>query len=362
MARKRKEEEHENHERWLVSYADFITLLFAFFVVMYAVSSVNDGKYRVLSDSLLSAFRDPNKSLDPIQIGKPTKSPLSATPSLRPPSGSPSQSSPDHGHHSSGTDPGKQNSGPANSGGPKEGAANADGGAPGAQANAGVVPTALPGSDAVAGSNGNLEDIKAIARKLGISLAPLIDKKLIAMRRDKQWIELEMRSNILFASGSARLEPQAIPVLEQLADSLRSFDNPIQVEGFTDNRPISTLEFPSNWELSAARAASVVHLFTRLGLRPGRMAAIGYGQYRPVASNDTPAGRQKNRRVLIVIAAKKRTGHIADVQPAAPENAPQPATPSADAGAAQAAAGNPKPKTAQHTPNPSQQSAEVASQ
>ena len=98
---------------------------------------------------------------------------------------------------------------------------------------------------------------------------------------------------------------EAIPILEQMAEVLKSFPNSVQVEGFTDNVPIQTLAFPSNWELSASRAASVVHLFMKYGVRPERMTAVGYGEYRPVADNKTSAGRKKNRRVVIVIPSQE---------------------------------------------------------
>lgn len=132
-------------------------------------------------------------------------------------------------------------------------------------------------------------------------MADLVDAGLIDVRRDKRWIEVEIKSSILFNSGSARLSEQSVPVLRKLAEKIQPLNNVIHVEGFTDNVPISNFEFASNWELSAARAASVVHLFTGLGVDPHRMAAIGYGEYRPIAGNATPDGRAKNRRVVLVI-------------------------------------------------------------
>jgi chemotaxis protein MotB len=110
-----------------------------------------------------------------------------------------------------------------------------------------------------------------------------------------------MKDKMLFPSGSARLSRAAVKVLRDVSRILASMPNQIQVEGNTDNRPIRTEEFPSNWELSAARAASVVHLMTRLGVNPIRLSAIGYGEHRPVAENNTDEGRQKNRRVTLVI-------------------------------------------------------------
>lgn len=266
MARKHRHEEHENHERWLVSYADFITLLFAFFVVMYSISSVNEGKFRVLANSLIAAFRDPTRSLEPIQVGKLVRAPnIQRTSILQAPVplDRPSLSS----HE------------------------------PGRKQGEGIGDTATPRGLVMA-------DLDKIAARIRHAMTPLIDQDLVEVRRSAHWLEVEIKTSILFASGSARLEQTALAVLEKLAEILRGFPNPIEVEGFTDNLPISTPAFPSNWELSAARAASVVHLFMNQGVRPGRMAAIGYGEHRPIADNDTPEGRNRNRRVVIVILMK----------------------------------------------------------
>ncbi len=273
MARKKPHEEHENHERWLVSYADFITLLFAFFVVMYSISSVNEGKYRVLSDSLMSAFRNPMRSLKPIQVGKLVRKPTASgaspslveLPSFKPPS-IVTQIEP-----------------------PPESDAKrlADKGPP--------------------VDEEDMARLLSIAEDIGLALAPLIDQEFIEVRQQMWWLEIEIKASILFSSGSARLGRDAIPIIAKLADILAPFPNPVEVEGFTDSRPISTLAYPSNWELSAARAASVVHLFARQGIRPERLLAIGYGEFRPVADNTTPAGRAQNRRVVIVVPANDKT-------------------------------------------------------
>ncbi len=280
--RRRHAEEHENHERWLVSYADFITLLFAFFVVMYAISSVNEGKYRVLSDTMEAVFKESTRSLDPIQMGEIVRSM--------------------HANES--------NELPATGIGDLE-----DPVTPVAED---VPPEEEPveeePEETVAKEAGNdLASLNTIANQIEKKMAPLIDEELIEVRREDNWIEIEMKTNTLFSSGSARLESAAVPVLRKLSDTFKNYENPVQVEGFTDNLPINTSAFPSNWELSAARAASVVHLFTRFGIDPGRMSAIGYGEYRTVASNDTAEGRQKNRRVVIIIAADADTRRILDL-------------------------------------------------
>jgi chemotaxis protein MotB len=253
MARKKRQEEHENHERWLVSYADFITLLFAFFVVMYSVSSVNEGKYRVLSDSIVAAF-DPSREGLPIQLSSPLKPPII-----------------DRRMLSQGQDLNKIKSHyPEVSGAPQA-------------------------------SEEDKKNLRAITKEIEKKMSPLIDKDLVNLKKNDLWVEIEIKSSILYGSGSAHLSAPAQPVLRQVAKVLKAFPNQIQVEGFTDNVPIDTEAFPSNWELSAARAASVVHLFEMEGINPKRMTATGYGEYKPIASNDTAKGRRKNRRVNIVI-------------------------------------------------------------
>jgi chemotaxis protein MotB len=271
MSRKKRSEEHENHERWLVSYADFITLLFAFFVVMYSISSVNEGKYRVLSDSIVAAFRDPARSLQPIQVGdlaRTSAHPDTVIDRSRPVIDLFNLPLPILPEEQSGLER--------------------------------VQP--LPESRHDAGAKSDIDQASQdLADSIEAAMAELVDDGLIQVRRDKRWIEVEINTSILFSSGSAQLSGQAQPVLRELAGKLQPLSNIIHVEGFTDNVPISNFEYVSNWELSAARAASVVHLFTRLGIDPQRLAAVGYGEYRPVASNDTPEGRARNRRVVLVI-------------------------------------------------------------
>jgi chemotaxis protein MotB len=172
--------------------------------------------------------------------------------------------------------------------------------------------------------------LETVAREVEQAMANLVDQNLIAVRRHGHWVEVEIRTDILFPSGVATLEPAAVNVMKQLAETLKPFPNPIRVEGHTDNRPISTRAFPSNWELSSARAASVVHLFTETGLQPARLAVIGLGEYRPAQDNATAEGRNANRRVVLVILSGDTPpeGNYAedrgkqDVAPAAPVDAP----------------------------------------
>ena len=269
MARKKKHEEHENHERWLVSYADFITLLFAFFVVMYSISSVNEGKYRVLSESMAAAFRSSARSLEPIQVGNVARSPR---PSVDVPVEIPMKSSftpiivdPDQYFVRNNTD--------------------------------------MSINEDDWSMDEAAEQISYMADNLETALEPLIDEDLVSVTRDRLWLELEINSSILFTSANATPSNEAAVVLSQVASTFADYPNSIHVEGYTDDMPINTPVYPSNWELSSARAAAVVRLFTQYGIEPTRLASVGYGEHHPIADNTTPEGRAQNRRVVIVILA-----------------------------------------------------------
>lgn len=249
-------EEQDANDRWLVSYSDFITLMFAFFVVMYALSSVNENKYRILSDSLVKTFKSREVSGKPIQIGKEPKT-LKAEPS---PKDAPEKKQ---------TKPRSEN-------------------------------------------EANKKKMAVIAGQLINNLKPLVDKQLIKIEHNEHWVRVEINTSILFDTGSAVLENDGFEPLNALAKVLKPLPNLIQVEGHTDDLPITNRRFPSNWELSAHRAASVVHLFTRDGIQATRLSAIGYGEYRPVSSNKTKKGRRENRRVVVVILADKDVRHLVE--------------------------------------------------
>ena len=138
-------------------------------------------------------------------------------------------------------------------------------------------------------------------REVQDAMQALIDAKLVRIRRESMWLEIEINADILFPSGAGEFAPAAEPVLDKLAEVLKPFPNPIRVEGHTDDRPIRTTEFPSNWELSAARAASVVHQFMRQGIDPLRLEIVGFGEYHPRQSNESAEGRNANRRVAILV-------------------------------------------------------------
>ena len=276
MARRRRhEEQHDNAERWLVSYADFITLLFAFFVVMYAVSSVNEGKYRVLSETLNAVFSVEARSDKPIQVGERPRDALV----LQDGPLAPRQTNLDPG--------GSEGAVEASKAARDDGRFKADGSA------------------------------QRVADELAISLQDFINQGLVRINRSGDRIEIEMKEKMLFGSGDAHLAPMALGVLREMGQTLARLPSTVQVEGHTDNVPISTAVFPSNWELSSARAASVVHFLARVGVDPGRMSAIGFGEHRPIADNQTEQGRAANRRVTIVVVSRGADGP-ADVEDSVP--------------------------------------------
>lgn len=284
MSRKKHAEAHENHERWLVSYADFITLLFAFFVVMYAMSSVNEGKFRVLSESMMAAFRsvDPH-SVKPIMVDQMVGS--SATKASGTPSASQRNFAPDF----------RPMPTLAIQRAPRAMITIARGDSPNEKKSV---------TSTESSTDPNLTKVVA---KLQAYLSELIKADMVNLRNNTLWVEIEIKNNVLFESGSAVLNKEAIEPLAQISEVLREIPNRIQVEGFTDNKPISSPIYPSNWELSAARAASVVNLMMKNGVLPERMSAVGYGQFQPITDNATDQGRMQNRRVVIVIIGNTDT-------------------------------------------------------
>ncbi len=237
-----------------MSYADFITLLFAFFVVMYSLSSANEGSYRVLSDSIVTAFGAPQRSLDPIQVGELVRS----------------------------TVPAEQ--------------------VPVALAQNSIsVPLRVPSGADEAAEGG--ADLDTLAGSLSDEVEGELASQQVRVSVDEEWVALEIDSTLLFPSGSGVLLARAVPVLSRIAGVLAPIPNRVRVEGYTDNVPIRNDLFPSNWELSAARASSVVRLFESSGIDPARLSAVAFGEQNPAASNDTEAGRAENRRVVLVVLA-----------------------------------------------------------
>ncbi len=269
MGPRKKAHRHENHERWLVSYADFITLLFAFFVVMYSLSSINEGKYKILAESLFEAFRPGALIQKPEELQSASMVPAVV-------SGVPA-------------------------------ASQRRGGAEGEE------------DEREQRLREALRQAQNLQQAVRQALQPLIDEGRATVSEGAFGISIDIGSEVLFASGSASLTPQAIAVLRPIARVLAySGDFPIKVEGHTDNVPLRRgAAFASNWELSAARAAAVVRIFEQEGVESARLAAVGYADQRPIADNATDEGRARNRRVSI------RLETMDGLEPSgAPANAP----------------------------------------
>ncbi|WP_163030391.1 OmpA family protein, partial [Pseudomonas viridiflava] len=130
----------------------------------------------------------------------------------------------------------------------------------------------------------------------------LIQSDQMTVRGNELWIEIELNSSLLFGSGDAMPSDKAFTIIEKVAGIVKRFDNPIHVEGFTDDQPISTAQFPTNWEPSSARSASIVRMLAIDGVNPARLASVGYGEFQPIAPNTSATGRAKNRRVVLVIS------------------------------------------------------------
>lgn len=228
--KKKKSEQQENVDRWMVSYADFVTLLFCFFTAMYAISNVDTDKLGKFVRSMKHAFNAPESGGKVFSVIE-------------------------------------------------------------------EVPLVLP-FDA---------DTENIVRE---SMSAIMSgpKGGIEIQRDRRGVVISVSDRLFFESGSAKLRPEAKEVLEAIASVLDKIPNMIRIEGHTDNIPISSSEFPSNWELSAIRAIQTARYFiTQHSISPGRVSTMGYAEQKPVASNNTPEGRAKNRRVEIIILSEQET-------------------------------------------------------
>ena len=249
-------EDNQETDRWLISYADFITLLFAFFVVMYSVSQVNESKYKILSDSLVKAFDTPRRSDHPIQIGQVSRA-------LQPITGDDREQ-------------------------PELDSENEEKGSMDSQNFA------------------SSEEFKELEQGLKDSLGDLIEQDFAEIKSDANWININLRSGLLFPSGSDNLNDGSDVLMEEVARHLNTNLQLILVHGHTDNIPIATERFPSNWELSAARGVAVVRKLQDKGVAPNRMSVEGHGEFQPIAPNNTADGRTRNRRVVISISRKRK--------------------------------------------------------
>ncbi|MGA2537433.1 MAG: flagellar motor protein MotB [Terracidiphilus sp.] len=238
---------HPSHERWLISYADFITLLFALFVVLYAASKADEKKQKMVSDSINSAFN--SLGLFPSVTSKPSIGASTTSGTEKP-----------------------------------------------------MVPVNIVMGEDVLSPARVKTDLNRIQRELTQTLSNQVATHSVSIHMGRDGLVISLREAGFFASGSATPKPETLPTLRQIARSLGRTPYDLRVEGHTDNIPIHTAEFDSNWELSTARATRMTRLFLDLKAMPAdRVSAAGYAQYHPVASNDTAEGRSENRRIDLVV-------------------------------------------------------------
>ena len=240
MGSRRKREEHDNHDRWLISYADFVTLLFAFFVVMYSISSVNEEKYKTFSNSLSMAF---TQQANPVSV--------------------------------SGADNRQEPS----------------------------LKTLVNKRDArLAEQQRKMQaQMKAVDESLHQAMGPQIAQGLVGVHQSPRGVEIDISASTLFSEGDDKVQASAQQTLQKLAQVLSRDNQSVEVEGHTDDVPIKNAQFPSNWELSSGRAGSVVRTLVALGVPEKRLTAVGMAANQPIVPNDTPEHRAQNRRVSITI-------------------------------------------------------------
>jgi chemotaxis protein MotB len=261
MSRRKRVRTHANHERWLVSYADFITLLFAFFVVLYASAQVDQRKVGKLALAIQVAFQEmgvfPDSTTQvPMNANEPM--PFATVQSIA------------NAKHS--TELGR------------------------------IVPS--PNGSLAAVSEQT--DLSSLQTELQKALQPEINLRTIALHRETEGLVISLREFGFFDSGSAALKPTAMSALDRIASILSARKCALRLEGHTDNIPMHTAQMASNWELSTARSTELVRLLVqRYNFAPQRLSAAGYAEYHPIADNSTPQGRAQNRRVDIVILSEQ---------------------------------------------------------
>jgi len=265
MSRKKKAADHVSHERWLVSYADFITLLFAFFVVLFASSQVDKRRVGKMAVAIQEAFQQMGIfQTSNSRVPMVTADPLPA-------------------QNIQMIEDGKGMGGRGHLTSPFE-----------------KIMGSIPSSG---------KDMGSLQKQLTGALAPEIQRREVVLKEQREGLVISLREIGFYDSGSAELRPGSEPAVKRIAEVLSAQPNNIRIEGHTDNVPIHNLQFPSNWELSTARATEMIRLFiTGYNIPAARLSAAGYAEYHPVAPNDTADGRAQNRRVDIVVLASAPEG------------------------------------------------------
>lgn len=262
---KKRAAEHENHERWLVSYADFITLLFAFFVVMFASSQTDKARARQVSEAVEKALDHGSSVSIPPAVAKV----LGGTVDDR-------------------------------------GQGNAMMKGPGGAQHA--MKDAPPDS---------VIELMPSLQRLNKELADEIQKGKLEVRMEPRGLVISLRQSAFFSSGTDALDQSNLPVIRKLAELIATLPNSIQIEGHTDSIPIHNARFKSNWELSCARAIAVLETFCgTYQLNRARFSVVGRADTVPMDSNETPEGRARNRRVDVVILNSLKIQHVEEAKTA----------------------------------------------
>ena len=244
-----KHQEHENHERWLVSYADFITLLFAFFVVMFASSQTDKSRAKQVSEAVQKALEEGHSVSLPPAVARVLGGTVD--------------------------DKGQGNAQMKGPGGAQKSAKEAQ-------------PEVM--------------ELSASLQTLSAQLEEEIKQGKVEVSMTPRGLVVSLKQAAFFPSGTDVIDPATAPSLEKVAGALKAVSNPIRIEGHTDSVPIHTARFRSNWELSAARSISIMELLAeRFQIAHERMAIAGYADTMPVDANETPEGRARNRRVDLVL-------------------------------------------------------------
>ncbi|MBQ8707914.1 MAG: OmpA family protein [Succinivibrionaceae bacterium] len=305
MAKKPKIPEHENMERWMVSYADLLTLLFALFVILYGFAMSNQTEVKSVIQGLIQSFSEmgfvtarPGSSVLVGNMGVDGSN-SSANLSSSPAKDIPIVSAPVEGgggvlDFGASTNFNNSNS-PDTSAGDNEKQNSANGLSRESRSESEILAQDL--SESVTGA-----PLDSLQQEIEEGLQELIQEKIIVITRHEYWLTIDLDSALLFPQGSATILNRLKPVLDQLASVLASVNNYIHIRGYTDDRYIGDELYHSNWELSAARAISVLNYFEAKEIDPRRMAIEAYGKYSPFASNSTKRGREQNRKVVVAIS------------------------------------------------------------
>ncbi|MBW4054363.1 MAG: OmpA family protein [Proteobacteria bacterium] len=259
MALKKEPEKHVNHERWLVSYADFITLLFAVFVVLYAMGQSDKKKVEEVMQAIQQSFGMATAGASAPKVNVIPSQAITVIPSLVPEIKL----------------------------------------APMGRARSGHAKT-----------RAEEKDFRQIKSAVEAYLVKQGAQNKVTLEITRRGLIVSLKEAGFFNSGQATIKPEAYDLINTIAEVMSQYNNPLRLEGHTDNMPISTAQFPSNWELSTARATNgLKYLIKHFDIDPNKISAAGYAEFRPIADNATPEGRAKNRRVdLVMLSGEAERG------------------------------------------------------